>query len=321
MGTIYEVTTYFILTFMAVVITVYILGVSLLGRTIKLSQEEKEFRERENIEQFNKSLNDLNDEAKKTEGGNLLLIKKKIEAVEDTIRDSEQAIKKIQQGPKFLKVSGGVCIPFCLLFISLILIIFAIFLETNNYHKSSCLPFIFWIGAVILILYTIYHEYKILKVIQSSAIQTEDIYFKTTVAAFEKALHHHEISKKPIIRFDLSEPPIYYSGTTDKLHFYLSLDHGDIAIKPAVMFFVAPNTITFPKKHTWYQSSFVAKIGDFLSTKVEFNDLVQGINAPRSLTLKIPVDTGKYELYYKITCPGFDSGLEKLIIEVIQDQR
>lgn len=321
MGSIYELTFFLALGLLAIVITIFVFAVSLLGRAIEaaaISEKESLARRKESNR---KEMVTIRKEIQKaeTEGQIPKGLTRKLKKLEKKDKKFEKEQSKIRKAPESLAVRGGVFYPCAFLIAALALNAGASYLSnTQNIHWA--IAFSLWILSLAAVGYGIYRICKSLKVIQSVAVPSEEVVFKRETEAFKSALKEIEEGKKPKFELEFREekPPFHVKAELQMtIKFALSLTQGDLARKPIVYFF-APSGFAFPGSQTWVQSKYVEEvIRGHITTQWEFDEIRTGITPVGELTLKVPSNKDEFTLRYRLTCEGFASGIKefKVIVE------
>ena len=319
-GTIYQLTFFFAVALLAIVITIFVFAVSLLGRAIEAAarSETDKLAERKanNIEEMASIRKEI--EEAEASGQIPKGLTRKLDKLEKNDKKFEKELGKIRKAPESLTVRGGVFYPCAFLIAALVLCGVAFYLSNVENIKWT-IPLFIWILSLAAVGYSIYRICKSLRVIQSVAIPSEETAFKRETQAFKAALKEIEEEKKPklVLWFIDTQPPFHVkTGAQMTINFGLQLTQGDLARKPIVYFF-APSGFDFPGNKTWIQHKDVSTVGGYITISVEFDECRLGMGLTKEVAVKVSPKTGAVSLWYKINCEGFDSGLKecKFVIE------
>jgi len=329
MNLVYQFTAFLSISLMAIVAAVFVVGVSLLGKAIKRSSQEKTRIEEKNKEDIQgqiimlqESLSGCTDKEKATK------FEKEIRDLKTKLDKHDKQIKKIEKGPNFLTVKGGVLHPCFFLFLSLVLSVIASGLSNRfdiyiNFWTST-FPVLIWFGGIFSIYWAIRIIVNSLRIIQDVALASDEAVLRDNVEALTEALQMHDESKKPVLDLVVEKPkrPIrVYTGSQFDIQFYMNIKRGDLAQNIDVYFFAAPDTLTFPDMHTYYQEE-PSGLAGFLSTVIKIDNMKKGmLSHSYAIHLKAPQKGGKYKLAYKINAHGYDSGHKEIEIKVIKKRK
>ncbi len=314
----YQLTFYLSLALLAIVITIFVLAVSLLGRAVRISSEEQQKAERERQERNQAQLGIIQDEMDTAK------VDDKRPAVENlakSLRELEKQIKKhdrklawILWKPKFLTAMWGVFIPGSLFLFSAVLSLLAL-----NFQTSYNLSLSLWILSLIATLSGITLICLILKVIEGVAVTADEASFIRQKEMLKTALIEFDKSNKPELGLKFSDkktPFTIEAGSQKTLLFGISLTKGDIGRKPQVLFF-APKGFEFPGKTTVVQPSNVPNVAGLYTACIEgFKDYHRGLSEPGEIVIKAPLGKGTYALWYNIFCEQYTGPKVKFSIEV-----
>ena len=312
----YQATAFLAIALLAVVVTIFVLASSLLGRAIESASEEEEKKRREQEKIISKQVRQAREQFEKAAKGTgeFEEARESLRSLQKQKRRFEKQAKHIQQSYQVFRVKGGVLRPSLCFLSSLILGGIAWGLSRGDWQWISVYV---WVLGLIAMGWGLYRIYSGLRKIESVAITSEEVALIRTMEAFRIALKKHEDERKPKLRlqFTNSQPPFHAKKDTEtKINFIVKLTNGDIARKVEVWFF-APMDFEFSDLDTWHQSASYT-IPNALTAKHEFKDILAGINYNRTLRLKPPAREDTYILAYRLYCEGFTSKLEKFKIVI-----
>jgi hypothetical protein len=314
MGTIYEWTFFLALGLLAIVITVFVFAVSLLGRALEAAAESEKKKLGERRDKNAREMAAIRRKISKAERkgqvskGLIRKLQKELKKLEERDEKDEKELGKIRKAPKLLTVKGGV-VPCggCLLA--------ALVLSGSAWYVSDIqifdgvIPVLIWIPGLAAVGYTISRIYQCLKVIEGVAITSEEAALKRTVEAFKIAQKELEEEKKPGLELEFKgkEFPLHVKADSEvKLPLELFIHKGEFAEDVAVHI-CAPPGFSFPKEDTYtldsdYDYPNYICLGWILTSR-----LIGGLQMARTITIKSPPSKGSFKIVYYIFCRGFRS--------------
>jgi ABC-type multidrug transport system fused ATPase/permease subunit len=311
-------------TLLAVMVAIFVLAASLLGRAIQQAREEQQEaskREKELAEaqaaQLSKAIDEVQSKLKEAAPS---------EAV-STLEDQLSQYKKERKASKkksrkaarrygryrALTAQWGVLPTSALVLVSLVLAAAgdAVTADVAGYALLSISGSLL-IGAC-------YRIYQSLRVVQDVAVTTEETQFKREAEALEIALERHEEKKRPRLALDFRDrkPPYTFKvGAEEVITFRVRLKRGDIA-RHASVFFFAPEGFEFPGMPTWRQADDFTPLPNALTLQVLLGDLIAAISYTQSVTMKLPAKVGLYTVKYQPCCEGFGGEYQQFQVNLI----
>jgi len=320
MESIYQLTFFLALGLLAIVITIFVFAVSLLGRAMEAAAKSEKEKLAERKENNAKEMTAMKKEIEEAEASGQIPrgMIRKLKKLEKRDKKFGKELSKIRRAPELLTVKGGVLpVGSCLLG-ALILNGGAWYLS-NGQIFSWIIPVLIWILGLAAIGYSIYGIYRCLRVIESVAITSEEVAERRLARAVKVALVELEEEKKPelALAFEGEQPPFRIEGGAQiTIQFEVNLTQGDLARKP-IAYFLAPPGFDFPGKNTWLQSKDRTPVAEHITTQFKWEDARKGIALlPREITVKAPSEKDKFTLRYRLTCEGFDSGYKEFNVIV-----
>lgn len=311
----YEYTSYFSIALFAIVITVFVLAVSLLGRAVRMSLEERQKTEKERKEQYQDELERIQhnlDDAKSddkvidTEG-----LTESIHNLKNEIKRHNRQLVWIQWKPKLLRSNWGVFIPSALFLFSTIFSVLALRFQTF-YSISLTL----WILSIITLFFGITLICLILKVIEGVAITSEEVSFARQKEMMVAASREIDEEKKPLLELKLMEIPFTINAdSTKKMRCELNIARGGIARKTIVNFFI-PKEFYFPGKPSFLQDEKVRNVSGLRTAQVGIGDCLPGYTYGVEIDVKAPTKKDTYDFWYKLGCELYTSPENKFEIKV-----
>jgi hypothetical protein len=330
MGTIYEWTFFVTLGLLAIVVTVFVLAVSLLGRAMEAAAKREQEKLAERRESNAKEMAAIKKEIEKAEAKGEIpkgLIRK-LKKLEKRDKKFEKELGKIRKAPEPLTVKGGVVLPGVSLLVALILNgvawYFSWYLSTFSIFYDIPLPFgiaiwidpvFIWIVSLVAILYSIFRIYKSLRAVERVAITSEEAALKKTVEAFKMAQKELEEEKKLKLemRFEDARPPFTVKAKSEMLiKINVGVTKGDVA-RNAVVAFWAPSVFKFPDSPESLPSG---NYPSCVSTSISLGDIIRPAWRTRRIKLKVPSQPSSYTMAYRLFCEGFDSDYQEFEVIV-----
>ncbi len=319
MGSVYQLTFLLALGLLAIVITIFVFAVSLLGRAIEaaaISEKENLAQRKENNTKEMAAIRKKIEEAE-TSGQIPKGLTRELDKLEKKNKKFEKELGKIRKAPALLTARGGVFYPCASLIAALALNAGALYLsDIENIHWAK--PLSIWILGLAAIGFSIYRICKSLNVIQNVAITSEEAWIKKTVDAFKIAQKELEEEKKLIVElvFPEEQPPFHMTANSTKIIvFALSLVRGVECTSPHVLF-LAPPGFDFPG-HTTFKQSNSSSNPNYISTYIEVSDIHRRIRSLSQITLKAPAESKTFTILYSIT--GTDYASDELEFQLIVD--
>lgn len=322
MEVIYQMTFFLALGLLAIVITVYVFAVSLLGRAMEAavrSENEKLAERKKNnakeMASIKKEIEEAEDSGQIPKG--LIRKLKKLEKID---KKFGKELAKIRRAPKLLTVKGGIIPPGISLLVAIILSGIAgyfWYLYTMDIFIWID-PAVFWIASLVAVLYSIFRIYCSLKVIESVAITSEEAALKKTVEAYKMAQKELEDERGPgpelaITLKDKNFPFHAKANSEVPLHLSLSVSKGGFAEEIDIHIGLPPG-FNFPKRKTYTLDSD-HDYPNYLVTEWEIPKVLKGLSYSNVIDIKTPPTAGSYNIVFYKLCKGFAAEpVEKEII-------
>lgn len=320
MGTIYQLTFLFALTVLAILVTIFVFAVSLLGRALEAASREKEKTIKEQKESIEVEIADLSEQISRFEGKEniskeLRELEKKLKNLRNKDRKYEKKLSKIGIAPRLLTVRGGVLLPAILLIGALILSGWAWGISDEGTLVSNAL----WLIGLIAIAFSIFRIYQSLRVIESVAVTSEAEAERRLASAVKTALKEVEDEKKPslYLEFQGQKPPFQAkANTVVKIEFAVWLSQGYCADDASVVFY-APPGFKFPSLNIVYQRKNQPVVPGFITARVEYKEtILSGGAIKKDISIAVPSKAGSYEMYYHLVCRGYNGEYMKFGVVV-----
>lgn len=322
MASIYNASILLGIALLALVIPVFVLTVSLLGRAIENATREREQAERRQRNETQNKIETVKqalDEAQTS--GDLQKVPDYKKDLRRLQKLGKRRLRRIERSSQVLTAEGSVVYPGLLFLLATALSSSALLLSGRpigavKFLNWGLVPWLFSLAFTVL---GILRLWKCLKVVQSIAVTSEEATFRHNVTALKQALREVQEETLPEIRLlwrGEAPPFVFEAKTTTTIGFAMTLSRGPVAEHTETWFF-APPGFEFPDMRSWLQDDDHGDISGFVTTAIkETEPLIKGTNYVRSLKIKMPQKEGAYTLYYLVKCAGFLSEREAFSVEV-----
>ena len=317
MAAIYDITMFLCIALLAVVVTVFVVAVSFLGRAIEEASREQAEIKQEEAKERDKTIEEMRaklDQAKAP--AEIRKLRRDLERYEKEARKFEEASRKAAGRYRPLTVEGSVLYPGVLFVISLVLAGGARYATTTTTLEWTA--WVLWGLSLPALAFGCYRIHQSLKAVQSVAMVTEEAQHKRMVEALVVALDQHEEARRPALELEFREkqPPFSFKRDTEEIiKVRVILAKGDVARK-AEAWFLAPEGFDFPGADKWNQPDDFTTLPGALTTKFELGDMKRLTYETRNLKIKAPPKAGEFRLFYELKCEGFNSKCEEFVVKV-----
>lgn len=314
MVTVYQLIFFFSIGLIAIVVTLFVLAVSLLGRAIALSTQEQirtEEKRREDTENETRKIQEKLEQVKHSGQLNVEDLYRDLKDLASKIKKHNRKLRWIRLKPKFLTASWGVLVPGAFFLISAIISILALYRGGSN---PATAPYM-WISITTLGI-GICFICLTLKVVEGVAKTSEETAFQRETEVLKTSLREFEEERKPIleISFEDEQPPFHVKPESDmSLMFRITLQQGFVG-RNVVAYFFAPPEFVFVDSPRGPQ--LTGKLAKYVSTQFELGEMRRPVMLRRVLKLKVPSEPDKYPLLCRLVCEGFYSDVQKFEIVV-----
>jgi hypothetical protein len=291
------------LVLLAVIITVFVLTVTLLGRAAEFSKDRKAKTERESSQDFENSI---------------LLLREKLKGNTQNVDELEEEIKKLkikkaytdeviaQLDKKYnaIGLRWAVIIPGASFFITILLSRWIILLSENKIWE-----FIILVVSLFSLCYGVGKIIVTLKSIQEFSLNIPDEQPQQMQTAFTQALRIIDESKepKPFVIFIEKAPFIFKSNSEAEIFFKIKLQQpGNVEAKNVtVWFFTSPEIeiLESPDYKKPFKQIRESALPDNNTVKFNFPLVRIGVITSGIIRIKTTI-SGEYKLIYKVDCDG-----------------
>ncbi len=316
MGVIYQLTFFLALGLLAIVITIFVFAVSLLGRAMEAAAKSEREKLAERKEDNARAMAAIKEEIEKAEGQIPKGLIRKLKRLEKRDRRFERELAKIRKAPELLTVKGGI-VPTAASLLGVLILSGGAWYLSNIPIFIGIIPVLIWVLGLVAIVYSILRICQCLRVIEGVAITSEEAALKRTIDAFKIAQKELEEERKPELElyFKKAPPPFQMKAESEMvIKFSVGISRGDIARNASVVFW-APSGFEFPGSVAQLPTTY-KKYASYVSTKIELEDIIRPIITNRQVKLKAPPQPQRYQIAYKLYCEGFFSEFEEFEIVV-----
>jgi hypothetical protein len=319
MGIVYQLTFFLALGLLAIVVTVFVFAVSLLGRALEAAAKSERVKLAERRKNNAKEMAAIRKEIREAERKGQIPkgLRRKLQKLEERDKKFEKELGKIRKAPGLLTVRGGV-VPCASGLLGALILSGGAWYLSDIQISIEIIPVLIWVLGLAAIGYTMSHIYKCLKVIESVAITSEQAALARETEALRRTFRELEEEKKPklALKFIDAQPPFNMEAQSEiTIKFGLSCDKGNIA-KSTAVFFEAPLGFEFPSRASWSRSARDKYHPNYVITSIELEAVRKGLLKIGTLELKAPSHPEHYTAFYRLICEGFDSGLKEFDIIV-----
>lgn len=307
---------------LGITITIFVLAVSLLGKAIRASAQEKQTAEESRKKDTDEQVKELQTELTVLSAKGKL-DNKQIQQLQDSLQglQNKQAahtrrLRWIRLKPRLLTATGGVLIPSLFFITSIIATIGALYFltidqsnDTNNLFSATVLSLligIIWIAFV-------------LKAIEEVTLTSDEVVFSRDKEMFVTALKEYDEARKPALLFLWkTQPPFQFpSDSSQTINFAVKVDKADFAENVHVSFYL-PTGFSFPGQEPLIQDSSAGLLSGLQTGSVSFDEpLLAGTNWTSKVAIKAPAASGEFPGYWQLKGKGAKTqgGSFKIIVK------
>jgi len=317
MATVYEMTMFLCIGLLAVVVAVFVLAASLLGRAIDEARKEQSRIAEAEQEDVDEAIAKI-----RTQIGQTTASKEDLDRLRAGLSEYVKRSEKLRREAKraasrygLLTAKGSVLLPAMTFLFALVLAGAARWWVGLSYAPWG--GQLLWATSLLLLCWGCVRVYRSLQVIEKLAISTDEAQDKRMGDALEAALRRREEAERPklVLKFEGKQPPFKFTHDTEEtIACGIFLGQGDVA-NGAEFWFAAPRAFAFPGMETFPADRWVPGAHSVcLRCSVP---LKRGLTWVAELRIKAPTSVGKFEAHYRAFCEGFEGGIEKTEIEVV----
>lgn len=317
MESVYQNTFWFAVTLLAVLLPVYVLAVSLLGRAIGIAREEKR---RIAADQEQQAKLETSAAAKELSEGQADAARTRLNLANKEEQEATKRLAKVDKRYNLLTLKCCVIIPGALLLAGAALSAAAGSLGSDASATASTfwLSVSLWILSLVLVGVALFRLIHALLVVEEVSLSSDEIAMRRNVDALKTALLAIEEEKRPELTLEWPEdaPPFKVNaGDEINIAFAARLSKGEVARNVSVFLLVPPG-FQFPGKAAIRQRANHPIAPDYLLHESRKYDVLANVARIDTMTVKCCEETGWYKFYYQIACEGFSGSFEEISIEV-----
>lgn len=319
MGIVYQLTFFMGLGLIALVIAIFVLATSQVGKATESAAKEQEEMLSEQKKAKEKQILVLTESLNGAKEAGHLDERKFRDDLDSTRKEMEGynvEIEQVQKMVVLLRRKGAVVYPGISFIVTLVLSMIASGL--NEGVSLSTIALWLWIISIGTLVFGVYRMFLTLGAIEKVTINSGEAMHKLP-EALKSALMQMEEENKPELEltFPGETPPFGFKvGEERTIDFRLSLTKGNIARGIKVIFF-APPGFDFPGRYTQIQSGDVHKVAGYISAFFEWDSCNKAIALPADLNITAPDKAKRYTLLYSLSCDeGFCSTCLELKVKV-----
>lgn len=314
MAMVYELTFFLGLGLLAIVVAIYVLSVTQIGKSAELSSEKQHNRivERKNlatkqIERLQKQL----DEAKEIGQIDEAKLRNALAESQAEIEIYETGITRLRERTLLLERKGAIVWPGSSFLATIVFSVAAI----ATIGINSIIPLALWIFGIFSLTLGIYRVYLTLGALQEVTIASRDSIDRLPEAV-KKALTDIELERKPELGLSFlgEQPPFHFkSGQQSIVILKISLDKGDVA-RNICTFLACPPGFKFPNNPLCAPPS-PKPYNDYNCILWEHDSITAGVFVRIAVPIQAPDTPGDYDAIYMMSCEGFHT--DWIPIEII----
>lgn len=312
MGTIYQLTFFFALGLLAVIITIFVFAVSLLGRAMEAAARSERDKVAERKANNVEEMAAIRKEIQEAEASGQIPkgLTRKLDKLEKRDKKFVKELSKIRKAPESLTARRGVFYPCAFLVAALVLNGAAWYLSSVE-NINWAIPVSIWIIALAAIGYSIYRICKSLSVIQAVAITSEEAWIKKTIEAFKIAEKELQEEKRPQISLqfkDIDFPLEIQSDSEITLRMEIKLEKGDY-LQHGEIHLAFPVGFSFPnlEEKDTYTTSADHPVPNYICAIWEFEKVISGLLYYKNIIVKSPSTPGNFKMVCRISGIGLET--------------
>ena len=321
MESVYQNTFWLVVAFLAVLLPLYVLAVSLLGRAIGIakSQERKNrIAQQERAEAVTAEAKEALTEA--LDVGKNKELRTQLKRAENDEKKATRQTRRVSKRYGLLRLWPCVGFPGILLASAAILSAAACGFGSPSagIGGQNWLSTLFWGVSLALIVAAVARLYLALRIVQEVSLSSDEIAMQRNVEALKAALIAFEEEKRPELKLDWLDPtlPLSAEASSDiRLAYAVALTRGEVARTTSV-FVYAPPGFEFPGKRATPQLPNHPVVPDYIMHESTIGDVLNAVKRRSGVTLKCCKEAGQFKLYYQIICEGFSTSYEEIPIEI-----
>ena len=285
-----------------IIITVFVLAVTLLGRAAKLTKEKQSEEIQKSKEGFDKDILQLKEQIEKNPD-DIEALKTKVSDLEVKKSFTASSLLGISKTYRALTFEGGVLSPGKWFLLTLIIERWFV----GQYSWPPAINFIYFLSALIFMCLGVHGIILTLKSIQTIALETQDEQLEQIKDAIIEGMKTIEAEKepKPTLKFKEQPPFVFPPNSENTIEFevQLMLPGAKEANNLDVWFLLSPEIkiLENSKYHKPFKQNSEYVISEANTTIYKFDRVTKHVKSSGKLKIFTSVP-GEYKLRYKIDC-------------------
>jgi len=321
MESVYQNTFWLIVALLAVLLPLYVLAVSLLGRAIGIAREQKRAIA---AEQEKSARAETKKAASELEKGETDAARERLNLAKKEEEKATKRLKRVDKRYNLLTLRCCVIVPGAFLVVAAVLSAVAGSLGSGLKGLSA----LFWIAVSSWVLSLVFvgvavsRLIRALSVVQEVSLSTDELTLQRTKEALKTALLEVEEVRRPEVEFTwrCAETPVRVKRSeTFQIEYAYYVSRGDVARSIRVSLHVPP-TFGFKKpRMTVVQDPDCPMIPSYITAETFKNVHTSGVSMLGSAEVVAPDEDGAHTLFARILCEGFQGDFIPLEVVVTEE--
>jgi len=317
MESVYQNTFWLIVALLAVLLPLYVLAVSLLGRAIGIAREQKLAIA---AEQEKSAIAETKEAASELGKGETDAARERLNLAKKEEEKATKRLKKVDKRYNLLTLRCCVIVPGAFLVVAAVLSAVAGSLGSGLTGLSA----LFWIAvsswtlSLVFVGVAVSRLIRALFVVQEVSLSTDELTLKRTTEALKTALLEAEEAKRPEVEFmwRCAETPVRVKRSeTFEIEHTCRVSRGDVARTISVGIHVPPG-FGFKEGMTVVQDADHAVVPSYTTTAVYEAVLTRGRTVVRKTKIVAPDEDGEHTIFGQVNCEGFQGTFMSLAVVV-----
>lgn len=320
MESVYQNTFWFVVALLAVLLPLYVLAVSLLGRAIGIARGLKR---KIAAEQANRAKAETEEAARELQNGDTKAARDRLNSAEKEEKQATKELKQVDKRYNLLSLRCCVIIPGALLLTAAVLSAVAESLasDATNLGALSWIALFSWVLSLLFIALAASRLIRALSVVQEVSLASEETALRRTTEALKTALSELEDEKRP--ELDLMwwdpVPPIHVSSSGEfQVKYGLVLTKAEVARSVLESLFVPPG-FELPGEKPLIQEIDAQEVAGYKTAERRASTCLAGSRWLVAFRVKAAEEPGTYTLYNRLCCEGFQGELVPFEV-VVEDK-
>jgi ABC-type multidrug transport system fused ATPase/permease subunit len=320
MESVYQNTFWLIVAVLAVLLPLYVLAVSLLGRAIRIAREQKRAMA---AEQEQRAKTETEEAGRELEKGKTDAARERLNLAKKEEEEATKQLKRVDKRYNLLTLRCCVIIPGALLLAAAVLSALA----ESFTSRATSLSALFWIAisswslSLVLMGVAGFRLIRALSVVQEISLSSDETALRRTTEALKTALSEVEEGKRPELDFTWWKPtpPIHVSSAEEfNVEYYVVITKGEVARSVVASLYVPPEFELPGVAKPLIQPLAVNLLAGYKTSTKPSTTYIAGMNWRVTFQVKAAAEPGTYTLYSKLSCEGFQGN--RRAIEVVVEE-